>query len=139
MEASTFFIVGGAIAVAGVIGFMCYKNHSGSSEKLTDLVNHTTNEQLVVDKLTGSDLTPWFRQKNADKKFKNVVLYPNKKNIAKFNLPQNVEEDMGNMLIQALFDENNNKIILSRSVMFESMDTALAEILKTNDGMLIVE
>ena len=139
MESSTLFIIGGAVVVAGAIGFMCYKKCSGTTEKLSDLVNQTTDEQLVVDKLRGSDLTPWFRQKNADKKLKNVILYPTQNNIAKFNLPQNVENDTGNMLIQALFDEANNKVVISRSVMFESMDTSLAEILQNNDGMIIVE
>lgn len=140
MDVSTLLVAGGAaVVVAGTIGFMLYKKYSGTSEKLSDLVNQTTDEQLVVDKLRGSDLTPWFRQKNAEKKFKNVILYPDQNNIAKFNLPQNVEEDTGNMLIQALFDESNNKIILSRSVMFESIDNSLEEILKKNDGMIIVE
>lgn len=142
MEVSTICIIGGAVVVAGVVGYACYKKYAKSEDspaKMTDVFNTSTDEQLVVDNLDGRSLTSWFRAKNPEKKYSNVILYPSLKNINQFNLPKNIEVDAGNMVIQAIFDDKADKVVLCRSVMFETMESNLSNMLEQNDGMIIVE
>ncbi len=141
MEEETIIIAGAAVAVIGVVGFLCYKAISKASQNvnLTDVINENADEQLVVDKLTGVDLTPWFKEKNAGNKYINAILYPTEQNIKKFNIPNGVELNDGHLLIQMLFDESAQKMVLMRSVAFEEMDESLSDMLEKNDGIIFIK
>lgn len=141
MEKETIIIAGAAVAVIGIVGFLCYKAISKASQNvnLTDVINENADEQLVVDKLTGVDLTPWFKEKNAGSKYTNAILYPTEQNIKKFNILNGVKLNDGHLLIQMLFDESTQKMILMRSVVFEEMDKSLSDMLEKNDGIIFIK
>ena len=141
MEKETIIIAGAAVAVIGIVGFLCYKAISKASQNvnLTDVINENADEQLVVDKLTGGDLTPWFKEKNVGSKYTNAILYPTEQNIKKFNILNGVELNDGHLLIQMLFDESAQKMILMRSVVFEEMDKSLSDMLEKNDGIIFIK
>ncbi len=141
MEEETIIIAGAAVAVIGVVGFLCYKAISKASQNvnLTDVINENADEQLVVDKLTGVDLSPWLKVKNAENKYINAILYAAEQNIKKFNIPNGVELNDGHLLIQMLFDESAQKMVLMRSVAFEEMDESLSDMLEKNDGIIFIK
>ena len=139
MEIGTMCIIGGAAIAAGIIIYACSKKSNSSSSTLTEAVAGATDEQLVVDHLSGKDLTSWFREKNPTQNYMNVILYPNEKNIAQFHLPKNIINNAGNLIVQAVFNEKTNQIVICRSVLFESIDDKLSNTLAQHDGIVIVE
>ena len=93
----------------------------------------------MVDHLSGKDLTSWFREKNPTQSYMNVILYPNEKNIAQFHLPKNIINNAGNLIVQAVFNEKTDQVVICRSVLFESIDDKLSNTLAQHDGIVIVE
>ncbi|MGN0606599.1 MAG: hypothetical protein ACI4JM_08765 [Oscillospiraceae bacterium] len=139
MDTSTVCIIGGAVIIAGIVGYYCYKKYGSEPTNLTDMFTEVTDEQLVVDKVCGKDLAAWFKVKNADKKYSNVILYPNEKNIEQFKLPKNIVDNSGNLIVQVIYNEKTGKPVVCRSVLFEEIDSSLANMLEKNNGMIIVE
>jgi len=135
------FIIGG-VALAAIIFYALYeayrKQNNEEPSSVSDLVNNMADEQLVVDHLEPKELTSWFRTKNADNSKKNVLIYPNLCDMNSFKLPENIELDADNIIIQALLDKNDN-IFLCRSVIFSDISEKLQQIFKDNDGVIIVE
>lgn len=84
MEIGTMCIIGGAAIAAGIIIYACTKKSNSSSSTLTEVFTGATDEQLVVDHLSGKDLTSWFREKNPTQSYMNVILYPNEKTLRSF-------------------------------------------------------
>ena len=117
MEIGTMCIIGGAAIAAGIIMF-----------------TGATDEQLVVDHLSGKELTSWFREKNPTQSYTNVILYPNEKNIAQFHLPKNIINNAGNLIVQAVFNEKTDQVVICRSVLFESIDDKLYRYRRITEG-----
>jgi len=130
MEIGTMCIIGGAAIAAGIIIYACIKKSNSSSSTLTEVFTGATD---------GKDLTSWFREKNPTQSYMNVILYPNEKNIAQFHLPKNIINNAGNLIVQAVFNEKTDQVVICRSVLFESIDDKLSNTLAQHDGIVIVE
>lgn len=61
------------------------------------------------------------------------------KNIAQFHLPKNIINNAGNLIVQAVFNEKTDQVVICRSVLFESIDDKLSNTLAQHDGIVIVE
>lgn len=135
------FVIGG-VALAALIFLALYesyksKNHSEPTS-VTDMVNNIADEQLVIDHLDSKDLTSWFKQKNPNGSRKNVLIYPNEKNVASIKLPASIKLGEEKTIIQALLDADDN-VVLCRSVIFTSINANLEKLFEENDGIIIVE
>lgn len=143
MEVGTVLVIGGIVVVACAAGYFAYKKVSANSEDttLSSIVNENANDQLVVDTLSGSDLTPWFKEKNADGKYENVILYPTEQNLQKFHIsiPKGVKNNDDPLLLQLLLDSSKGNIVLMRSVTFEKMSQSLSDMLEKNDGCIFIK
>ncbi|MCD7810948.1 MAG: hypothetical protein LUG91_03695 [Ruminococcus sp.] len=139
MSIGTFCVIGGIGAAVIIAALLASKRSTGSETTLSEVISEKSDEQLVVDTLNPSDLTKWFRLKNPEKKFSNVIIFPNEKNIALFKLPKGMVNDTHNTILQVLFDKKANKIILYRTVVFEHINAELLKKLNENDGTLVVE
>lgn len=135
------FVIGG-VALAALIFLALYesyksKNHSEPTT-VTDMVNDIADEQLVIDHLDSKDLTSWFKQKNPNGSRKNVLIYPNEKNVTSIKLPASIKLGEEKTIIQALLDADDN-VVLCRSVIFTSINANLEKLFEENDGIIIVE
>lgn len=135
------FVIGG-VALAAIIFLALYENYKSKNHNkptsVTDMVNDIADEQLVIDYLDSKDLTSWFKQKNPTGSQKNVLIYPNEKNITSLKIPTSIKLGVEKTIIQALLDTNDN-IILCRSVIFTNINSNLEKLFEENDGIIIVE
>lgn len=135
------FVIGG-VALAALIFLALYENYKsknhGEPASVTDMVNDIADEQLVIDHLDSKDLTSWFKQKNPNGARKNVLIYPNEKNMTSMKLPTSIKLGDEKTIIQALLDADDN-VVLCRSVIFTSINSNLERLFEENDGIIIVE
>ena len=95
-------------------------------------------ESVYVDELSIGEIKKWFSDKVTKETLKGVILYPTPENIAKWNL--NIDgSQQGNMLIQAVYDEEKDEIVNYREVIFGTLSEKLKELLDANSGMLVIE
>ncbi|MBQ5989217.1 MAG: hypothetical protein IJL67_06955 [Oscillospiraceae bacterium] len=139
MDTNDCVIIGGVAIVAVAICYAAYKVLSKKSGDYSEIIKDVAEEQLVVDKLSGSDLTPWFKKNNPNGKLKNVLIQPNNSNLQKFHLPKNINCNNENMIVQILYDEIKEKVIKIRVIEFEELTSSMAEIFNNNDGVIFIE
>ena len=141
MPNEVFFIVGGAELAAVVIALIILKCKNGKGD-----IASATDDQLVVSQLSSSDITGWFKEKNPDGKFTNIVMLANSETLNKMKLPSDTiktcEEllsESKNVVIQAIFDKEKDEVVLTRAVIFDTMSEKLGKLLNDNNGVLILE
>lgn len=127
------------IVFGGVVGISCYGIMFKNSTKMAEVIDRISDDQLVVDKLYGKDLSAWFKEKNPNNQYANVIIFPTEKNISQFHIPKSIKFNGGNQIVQILFDETTQKIILLRSVLFENLDAALHDMLEKNNGVIFIK
>lgn len=95
-------------------------------------------DSVYVDELNIGEIKKWFSDKITKNTLKGIILYPTPDNIAKWKLNIDASEQ-GNILIQAVYDEEHDKIVDYREVIFGILNSKLKELLDTNGGVLVIE
>lgn len=136
-----FFIIAGGLAAAAVIAFILIRCRGEKKD-----ISSATDDQLVVTQLTSSDITGWFKEKNPDGKYTNIVMLANSDALTKMNLPKEsviafreLIENSSNGVIQAIVDTNNDDVILTRAVIYDTMTEKLEKLFNDNNGVIILE
>lgn len=136
-----FFIIAGGLAAAAIIALILIKCKGEKND-----ISSATDDQLVVTQLTSSDITAWFKENNRDGKYTNIVMLANSEALNKMNLPKEsvdayreLIEDSSNVVIQALVDKNNDDVILTRAVIYDTMTEKLEKLFNDNNGVIILE
>lgn len=141
MSSEIFFIAGGVTLAAVLLTFLILKSRNGKE----DLAS-ATDDQLVVSELSSSDITSWFKEKNPDGKFTNIVMLVSDETLSKMQLPAEVVNkcsdflaDSKNVILQAIVNNDTDKVELTRSVIFDTISEKLGKLLRDNNGVLIIE
>lgn len=136
-----FFIIAGGLAAAAVIAFILIKCRGEKKD-----ISSATDDQLVVTQLASSDITSWFKEKNPDGKYTNIVMLANSDSLSKMNLPKEsvnaykeLIENSSNVVIQALVDKGSDDVILTRAVLYDTMSEKLEKLFNDNNGVIILE
>ena len=74
-------------------------------------------EKIYVDELNSGEIKSWFKDK----------------------LPGSGYKGMENVLIQAVYDESQDKVAAYREISFSVLSSKLDELLKNNGGAFVVE
>ena len=146
MTQEMIFLAGGA-ALAIIVVALILHNAKSNGKKGSEIISDSMDEQLVVENLNSSDLTSWFKSKNADGKNTNVIMYLSKEAISTLKMSQKSKQDLIDLLedsdkiiLQAIVSKNDDaQIIVSRAVIFNSIAEGLESLLNENNGVLIVE
>lgn len=146
MTQEMIFLAGGA-ALAIIVVALILHNAKSNGKKGSEIISDSMDEQLVVENLNSSDLTSWFKSKNADGKNTNVIMYLSKEAISTLKMSQKSKQDLIDLLedsdkiiLQAIVSKNDDaQIIISRAVIFNSIAEGLESLLNENNGVLIVE
>ncbi len=121
--------VGGAALIAAIIVAIRsfrIKNEGGKVES------------IYVDELNIGEVKKWFSDKVTKESLKGTILYPTPENIAKWKLDIDASQQ-SNTLVRAVYDEEKDKIIAYREVIFSTLSPKLKELLDTNGGVLVIE
>jgi len=94
-------------------------------------------EKIYVDELNSGEIKSWFKDKLPGSGYKGLVFYPTKENLGKWKGIQ--IEEMENVLIQAVYDESQDKVAAYREISFSVLSSKLDELLKNNCGAFVVE
>ena len=95
-------------------------------------------ESVYVDELSIGEIKKWFSDKITKGTLKGAILYPTPENITKWKLNIDASQQ-GNMLIQAVYDEEKDRIVDYREVIFGTMSAKFKELLDANHGVLVIE
>lgn len=133
-------IVTGGLVALSVLFFKCllddYEKENGTTPKS---VADISDEQLCVEHLSSGEVKSWFIEKNPDKKYTNIMFYPTNDKIEKFGLNYFVFSDSENYIVQAVFDSNADKVITSRVIVYKELNQMLDELMKKNNGVVILD
>lgn len=95
-------------------------------------------ESVYVDELSIGEIKTWFGDKITKETLKGAILYPTPENVTRWEFNIDISHQ-NNMIIQAVYDEEKDKIIDYRTVLFSTLSAKLKELLDTNGGMLVIE
>ncbi len=123
------FLIGasGAIAVAAVIAAIKYKEQHKEDKSV---------ESIFVDELNMGEIKKWFADKIITTSLKGVIFYPTKENSIKWKIKIPEQE---NMLIQLVYNQDEDKVIAYREIAFSELSPKLKELLAANNGTIIVD
>ena len=94
-------------------------------------------DRIYTDFLTGGEIKTWFSEKLISEQHQGLILYPTAENIKKWNIKLvDVNE---NVIIQAVYDKENDIVIQYREVSFSSMSEKMRKILDENGGCIVIE
>ena len=135
------FVIGG-VAVVAVIVAMILANKKGDKASIVD----SMDEQLVVIDLRADDIKSWFKQKNPDDKYTNIVMRMTAENLKSVNVSEenraaleSASKDAEKCIIQAVVDNEADEIVSCRAVVYENISEKLDTLLTENNGVLILE
>ena len=135
------FVIGG-VAVVAVIVAMILANKKGDKASIVD----SMDEQLVVIDLRADDIKSWFKQKNPDDKYTNIVMRMTAENLKSVNVSEenraaleSAVKDAEKCIIQAVVDNEADEIVSCRAVVYENISEKLDTLLTENNGVLILE
>ena len=131
-------IVGGA-CIGIALGRYLYKKYYsvGTSGEKVD-IESLCDDECVVDEVTASTLTGWFKANNADNVFENVVILPTKKNMDLYKITNFVKDIPQNSLFQIIYDDKKDAIQRFRLINYGTIQKKLNDILEEADGVLII-
>lgn len=132
-------ITGGLVTISVLILKYLFERFEEENGKVPDTIADVADEQLYVDSVSAGDVKSWFVEKNADKKYTNILFYPTTDKIEKFGLDDFAFSDDENYLVQAIFDSETDKVIVSRIIVYREISSKLAELLEKNNGAVILD
>ena len=132
-------ITGGLVAISVLILKYLFERFEEENGKAPDTIADVADEQLYVDSVSAGDVKSWFVEKNADKKYTNILFYPTTDKIEKFGLDNFDFSDDENYLVQAIFDSETDEVIVSRIIVYREISSKLAELLEKNNGAVILD
>lgn len=142
MANEILFIAGGAALAAIIVALIILRTKNSSKSVVAAM-----DEQYMVQNLTGADLKTWFAAKNPDGKYTNLIMALSPDIVGSMNISETdkqalnkISEETGNCIIQAVVDPNNDsEIVCCRACVYETMSEKLENLLKENNGTLIIE
>lgn len=129
MVKESLAVVAGAVGAAAAIFAIAQYKKSGKEDDIN-------SEKIYVDELNMGIIKSWFKDKLTDQGKKGVIFYPTTENLEKWKIDIEKSE---NELIQVAFDEQKNKIIAYREIMFSEISPKLSELLSRNGGTIVVD
>ena len=98
-----------------------------------------SDEHLYTDTVMPGDIKGWFIQKNPDGKHTNILLYPTEKNMGIYNINRVFRDTGEKYLIQAVFNQDTNEIVVSRRIVYNNICKSLSDLLEENNGTIIFD
>lgn len=97
-------------------------------------------EQLVVEYLSGDELSKWFKENSEldGEGVNKIIAYPTKDVINGLGYEFNSELDTNKSMIQLFYNTEAEEIVKMRFISFAEIDSKLEELLK-KDGMLVID
>lgn len=145
MQDKTILLVGGiaCLSLAALVTVLYLRSKARTVQTLADV----TDEQLTVVQLNGSDLAEWFKRKNPNGQYTNLVVQWNgEQTPGTSNLSEETRKsldsamrDFGKGLIQVIATKDGETIISCRAVQYEMLGKSLDKLLKDNGGVFIVD
>lgn len=136
------FLAVGVVLGMAVATWVCISKYRNRE---IDAVKYL-NDSLVVSKLTGNDVISWFETKDPGNEYISVVLLVSEEALNKLKLPdaslKNIESMLlkhKNVILQAILDKKNNKVVSSRSIIFGELEEGLANLLNSNNGYVVID
>ena len=141
MPNEAFLITGGVVIAAAVIAFLVIRSKNGKTD-----ITQTADDHLVVSELSASNITSWFKEKNPNGKYTNIVMLANNETFSKMNVSAEIRESCNmllgeakNVVLQATFDDENDAVVMTRAIAFETMSEKLQKLFTENNGIIILE
>lgn len=115
------------------------KSQSDGEIKLKDF-SSLLQEQLVVEYLSGDELSKWFKENSEldNHGVNKIIAYPTKDVINGLGYEFNSELDANKSMIQLFYKTEAEEIAKVRFISFSEIDSKLEEMLK-KDGMLVID
>lgn len=104
-----------------------------------EVLDTLADERTKVQNLDGKIIAKWFREKSEGKsdQLKMVLSYIDTDLLIRYGFSINEDIKIRNILLQFLYDEKTSKMIESRLIRFENIDTNLQAQLEENSGLLV--
>lgn len=135
------FIVGG-IVVGAIVTALILKKCIGGKRSRTSVFD----EKFVTTELSNYEISDWFKRKNPNKKYVNVVMLASMEvldNVRLFGesrrLFEKILEENPNVILQAVVDKNTDDVLITRAVIFDSMSIKMKELFDRANGVLIID
>ncbi|MBU3178384.1 hypothetical protein KPL47_18835 [Clostridium estertheticum] len=129
---------------AGILILKAISKESKSKSKnvemeLEDFIG-LLKEHLVVENLSGDELSKWFRENEilAAEDINKIIAYPTKEVLNGLGYQFNDELDTNKSIIQVFYNTKNEKILKLRFISFAEIDSKLKSMLE-KDGMIVIE
>lgn len=139
------YVFAGIVFLFGIVVYLVDKKKGKQDDKkfsLSDLID----EQLVVTELSGFDVASWFRSKNPNGNYTNLVVLANSVTLKRLKLPtesvnffNELLRKFDKVIVQAIFDEKNDELISIRVVVFDTLTDSFKNVLNNNNGFMIVD
>lgn len=125
-----YVIVGGVIVVGAVLyAVIRYLNRQKDSG--------LNVERAYTDELHMGEVKKWFDSKLISDNYQGILFDPSSENVKKWNVP--LDGENANMLIQAVYDMENDELVQYREISFDVLSEKLRALLDENDGWLVIQ
>lgn len=135
------FLAVGVVLGMAVATWVCISKYRNRE---IDAVKYL-NDSLVVSKLTGNDVISWFETNNPDKKYVSTVLLVSNESLNNLKLPVSDLRELKDMLLkhkniilQMILDKTNDRLILTRTIIFSELEEGLSNLLNSHNGYVVI-